>query len=258
MAVNNIQSSAKSGLGTALVIDGQQFPAAWKPSAINFDRNTVDTTHAQSTNFKSSRPEELAEPLEVVGQMYFDPQQKQVIELMTSEGVTQEREIYIILAQTSTPQGVTHENGFFLLPAGSIGLGSIELDIDGNMMTDFVVTAGQQAVTIGRQKLVAGNTPTGITVTTNELSAALIVEDTIVATIAVDGLTYGAGIVFALAGTDVADFYIDGYFVKAVAAGGGGSGVKALTVSTAGYTSWEQDIVAQHDLAVAVGFTLTA
>lgn len=255
---NNISSSAKSGLGSSLVIDGQQFPAAWKPSAIEFDRGTTDTTHAQSVNFKSSRPEELAEPLEVTGEMYFDPQLKSLIELMTSQGVTQEREIYIILPKTSTPQGVTHENGFFLLPAGSIGLGSINLDIDGNMMTDFVVTAGQTEVVIGRQKLVANNTPTSISVTDVQLSSALIVEDTIVATIAVAGLTYGGAILFDLGGTDVADFYIDGYFIKALATGGGGAGAKSLTVSAAGYTSWSEDITAQHLTGEAIAFTLTA
>ena len=252
---NNIQGTAKLGLGASLVIDGQQFDAAWLPEAINQARNTIDTTHAQSTGQRGSKPDELTEPLEITGEFYFDPQLKSLVELMTSAGVAQEREIYCILPRTSTAQGVTHENGYFYLPAGSIGIGTINIGIDDTMKAEFVITAGTVAVVIENQKTVASNVPTSTSIVTTNLATTL--ADEVVATITGVGVTHGPTIFFTLGGTNVADFYLEGKFVKALADGGGGTGVKALTVSCAGYRAWENDDTGEHLTGEAIGFTLT-
>ena len=256
MAQNNISGGAKTGLGAALIIDGQQFQAAWKPDAINFTRNTIDVTHAQTENFRAAQVEELSEPLTVTGQFYFDPKLKPLIDLMTSEGANQTREIYIVLPKIADAQGVTTENGYIYLPAGTIGIGNISLTIDGPMEADFTIAGGIVNPVIGIQEVVAGNVPTATSIVTSNLTGTL--KDDIVATISVDsGLTHGAPIFFDLGGTDAADFYLEGKYVKAVADGGGGAGIKSLTVSVAGYRAWAENATADHLTGEAIGFTLS-
>ena len=251
---NNIQGGAKTGLGAALIVDGQQFPAAWLPSAINFTRNTLDVSHAQTTDFRASIVEELAEELTVTGQFYFDPKLEPLVELMKSEGANQDREIYIIIPKTSDEQGVTTENMFMYLPVGKLGIGTIALDIEDTMKADFTVAGGIISPTIEVQKVVAGNVPASTSIVTSNLTGTL--ADDVVATITATGVTHGATVFFDLGGADVADFYLEGKFVKAVADGGGGTGVKSLTVSCAGYRAWAEDDTAEHLTGEAIGFTL--
>jgi len=256
MAQNNITGGAKQGLGSALVIDGQQFEAGWLPAAVSFTRSTLDITHAQTVNFRASKADELADPLEVNGQFYFDARLKSLVNLMTTEGVAQEREIYIVFAKTSTTQGVVEENGYMYLPAGNIGLSNVNMDIADAMKSDFIVAGGNVNAEIKEQKVVAGNVPTSTSIAEIEYTSANILADDIVAKISSTGLTHGPDIMFDLGGTDVADFYIDGYFIKAVADGAGGAGSKALTVSVAGYTSWAEEITANYLTGEAIAFTL--
>jgi hypothetical protein len=256
MAQNNISGGAKQGLGAALVIDGQQFRAAWLPTAVSFTRSVLDVTHAQTTNFRASKADELADPLEVNGQFYFDMRLKALVELMTTAGVSQERDIYIMMPKTSAAQGIVEEAGYIRLPSGNIGLGTIGLDVGDTMKADFVVAGGNTNAEIEIQKVVSGNNPVSTSVAGVQLTSSAILADDIVATLSSVGVTHGPDIFFDLAGTDIADFYIDGKYIKAVADGGGGAGVKSLTVSVAGYTSWAEEISANYLTGEAVGFTL--
>jgi len=255
MATNNIQGGAKTGLGAALVVDGQQFPAAWLPSAINFTRNTLDVSHAQTEDFRASIVEELAEELTVTGQFYFDPKLKALVDLMKSTGANQDREIYIIVPKTSDAQGVTTEPMFLYLSVGKLGIGTIALDIEDTMKADFTVAGGIQSPIIEHQQTVAGNAPVSTSIVETNLSGTL--KDDVVATITGVGVTHGPTIFFELGGTDVADFYLEGKFIKAVADGGGGTGVKSLTVSAAGYRAWSEGATGEHLTGEAIGFTLT-
>lgn len=254
MATNNIQGSAKQGLGSALIIDGRQFEAAWIPESVEFERETIDVTHAQTENFKASKVAELSEPLEITGEFYFDPSLQGLIDLMKSEGANQEREIYLVFPKVSDPQGTTTENGYIYLPSGTIGIGSIDLDLEEAMKAEFVIAGGTVNPEIEAQKVVAGNVPTAISVTTSNLSGT--VEGDIVATLGYPtGLTHGAPIYFNLGGADASEFTLEGRFIKAAA--GVTTGVKALTVDVAGYRAWAEADTSDQLLAEAVGFTLT-
>ena len=254
MPQNNIAGEAKTGLGSALIIDGQQFDAAWLPDAVNFSRETIDVTHSQTLNFKASQVSELSEPLTIEGEFYFDPKLKSLVELMTSEGVNQKREIYFKFPKVSDIQGTTTENGYIYLPAGSIGIGTISTPVDDAMKAEFTIAGGIENPEIENQKVVAGNVPTSTSIVTSNLTGTL--ADDVVATITATGADHGATIFFDLAGTDAADFYLEGKFVRAVADGGGGAGVKSLTVSCAGYRAWAEEDSAEYLTGEAIGFTL--
>ena len=251
---DNIQGSAKTGLGAALVVDGQQFPAAWLPSSVDFTRNTLDVTHAQTKNFRASIPEELTEPLEANGQFYFDMSLTELVELMTDEGAGKERQIYIMIPKTAEPAGVTHEHGYIYLPKGRLGIGTINLDIGDTMKSDFVVTGGVASPEIAIQKEVSGNVPTGTTFSTTNLSGTA--SGDVVATLDYpSGLSHGPAIFFNLAGADASEFTLRGRYI--VANDSVTTGAKSLTVDVAGYTAWEEGDTARHLTGEAVGFTLS-
>ncbi len=255
MSQNNISGGAKQGLGAALIIDGRQFEAAWLPDAANFTNETIDVTHAQTLNFKAAQVAELSEPLTIEGEFYFDPKLKSLVELMSSDGRNQKREIYFIFPKMSDDQGTTTENGYIYLPAGSIGIGTISTPVDDAMKAEFTIAGGIVNPEIEIQKVVAGNVPASTSVVTSNLSGTL--ADDVVATITATGVTHGATVFFDLGGTDAADFYLEGKFVKAVADGGGGAGVKSLTVSCAGYRAWAEEDTGEYLTGEAVGFTLS-
>lgn len=255
MAINNIQGGAKTGLGAALVVDGQQFPAAWLPSAINFTRNTIDVSHAQTEDFRAAIVEELAEELTVTGQFYFDPKLEALVDLMKSTGANQDREIYIIVPKTSDAQGVTTEPMFLYLSVGKLGIGTIALDIEDTMKADFTVAGGIQSPIIEHQQVVASNEPVSTSIITSNLSGTLAGD--VVATITASGVSHGPTIFFELGGTDAADFTLEGKFIKAKADGGGGAGSKSLTVSCAGYRAWNDGTTGEHLTGEAIAFTLS-
>lgn len=251
---NNINSTAKSGLGAALIVDGQQFPAAWRPDAANFTRNTLDASHAQTTNFRATILDELAEEMTVSGSFLFDPKLTELTELMTSDGVNQIRDIYVMLPKSSDAQGVTTENGYIHMSQGRLGLGTLNLAYDDIMEADFTAASGESEVIIVEQKVVAGNVPTATTFSTSNLSGT--VEDDIVATLNYPtGLSHGPAIYFDLGGADVSEFYLEGKFIKANSTVT--TGVKALTVSVAGYRAWAEEDTGSHLTGEVVGFTLT-
>ena len=251
---DNIQSSAKQGLGAALIVDGQQFPAAWVPEAVNFERETIDVTHAQTKNFRASKVAELSEPLEITGTFFFDPSLQELVELMTSEGVNQEREIYFIFPKTSAAAGTTEENGYIYMPKGTLGIGTINTPLDDAMSANFTVSGGISSPEVEAQKVVAGNVPVSVD-DSNTSNLTGTAEDDVVVTLDSTGVTHGPTIYFELGGTDAAEFYLEGKFVKAAA--GVTTGAKSLTVSAAGYRAWAEDDTADHLTGATIDFTLS-
>ncbi len=250
---NNITGGAKTGLGAALIVDGQQFPAAWVPSAVNFTRNTIDVTHAQTTDFRASIVAELAEEMTVEGTFYFDATLKPLVDLMTSDGANQTREIYIIFPKTADAQGVVTENGFIYLPTGTLGIGNINLDLEEAMSADFTVAGGIQSPSIEIQKVVPSNIPTSTTTVNTNLVGTE--EDEVVATITATGVDHGVTVFFDLGGTDVSEFYLEGKFIRAN--GTVTTGAKTLTVSAAGYRAWKEEDTGEHLTGEAIAFTLS-
>lgn len=251
MARNNIYGKAKQGLGIALVIDGQQFPAAWKPASMNFNTATVDVTHAQTENFKAEVIAELAEAMTMTGEFFFDPQLKPLVELMRTSGRQQERDIYIMFPQSSTAQGTTHENGYVRMPAGTIGVGTITADLEGPMTAEFTIAGGTTNVEINIQQEKSNNVPTAVVVTpASNLTSASILEDDVIGTLtSTGGDQYGPAIFFDLAdttGTAVVDgdIYLEGQFIKAGIDGAGGAGALDIEVSTGGWRAWTQETTA--------------
>jgi len=265
MARNNIYGKAKQGLGIALVIDGQQFPAAWVPSSVDFETSVIDVTHAQTENNKATIVAELGEPLEVSGDFQFDPQLEVLFELMRTTGRNQERDIFVMFPKTSTAQGVTHENGYIQMPAGSIGVGTITPDLEGPMTAGFTVAGGLVNNVFGVQKSVAANVPTAISITeADNMSTATILKGDVVATLAVTtGITHGPSIFYDLAdstGTAVADgeVYLEGNFIKAGIDGAGGAAALDIEVSVAGWRAWTEETASDSLVATPCDITIIA
>lgn len=251
---NNIIGSEKQALGASLIVDGQQFPAKFLPSDISFTRNKLDVSHAQTLDFKQTKPEELAEPFTLTGEFYFDPRLEQLVELMKADGATKKREIYLEFPYVTLETGAAQEqNGYVYASEGFLSVDSISFDINDTMKASFTFDGGTTSPVIEHQQVVAANVATAITET--NVKTATVVDGDLVLTLAQTGVTFGAPIFFNLSGADAAEFNLIGSELYAV--GTPATGVKTLTVDVSGFTAYDQDITGDQLLAEAITLTLT-
>ena len=117
LAAIEVTGTEKQGLGYCLIVDGKIWPAKINdPGTITFTRNRLDTTHSKTLDFKQSKPEELADPLEQALTTFFDPTLADAFDIMETDGATQEREIYLMFPRVPLQVGEsTRENGFIYL-----------------------------------------------------------------------------------------------------------------------------------------------
>jgi len=261
LAAAQVTGTEKQGLGYCLVVDGKIWPAKVNdPGSIEFNTNFLDTTHSKTIDFKQSKPEELSEALTQALTTFFDPTLAEAFDIMRGAGAVQAREIYLVLPLVPLLVGeATRENGFIYLPEGYIAANSIALPLDNYMTQDVTVTGGNLAPTMHEERVASTLAPaTVITFTAVELSSAALALGDIVGILTTNvASTLDLSLFFNLGGADVADFVLDGKFLKAAVANPAAA-AKVLNITTSNMVGYDQNIGALQYTETGLGFTITA
>tara|TARA_R110000744_G_scaffold378892_2_gene495775 strand:- start:6941 stop:7696 length:756 start_codon:yes stop_codon:yes gene_type:complete len=249
---NNLQSTAKQGVGFAMIVDGEEFVGKISnPGNLATPRTDIDTSHTGLTSSKTSIPEELADPFELTLEVQFDPRLDDLITAQTGTGVQTEREIFLVFPKVPDALGATlSEHGYVLLPAGRLSSEGIDINITDIMKQSIKVSSGNSEPTFVKQANAVAKTD-------------LVFTQTAPAATTTDGLLLGtfstavAGpAVYTLdAGGDAASVTLKGNKLYAV---GVLSADLTISVTVNNWVGYRNDIVAQAFTNAAVAVDLTA
>jgi len=260
LAAIEITGGEKQGLGYVLIVNGKIWPAKINdPGTITFTRNRLDTTHSLTEDFKQSKPEELAEALEQAMNTFFDPTLAEQFDIMGSAGATEEREIYMMFPRLPLKTGqVKRENAFIYAPQGYIAADSIAMPLDNYMEQSVNINGGTANTTVKPEAIASVLLPaTAVTMTPVELSAANLVAGSIVGEFSTNiAKIDDVSLFILLAGTDAAEFYLDGHYLKSV--GTPTAALKSIDVTTSNFVGFDTDDASLKYVESGIAFTITA
>lgn len=266
LAANQVTGTEKQGLGYCLIVEGKIWPAKINdPGTMTFTRNTLNAEHSKTIDFKQQKFEELAEPLEQDLTTFFDPTLEEGFDLMTTEGATAKREMYLMFPRVPLmPGDLTRENGFIYLPEGLIAADSIALPLDNFMTQEINVTGGTANPTFKHEQVVDASLP-ATSITLNVLLPEPIVgpvpAGTRVAKLVTDiPNETDVSLFFNLAGTEAADFELDGFYLVAATEltnTGGAAGVYTIDVTTSNLVGFDEDIASLQYTESGLTVTIT-
>lgn len=264
LAATQVTGQEKQGLGYCLIVEGKIWPAKINdPGSLSFTRNKLDATHSKTLDFKQEKFEELAEPLEQDLTTFFDPTLAEAFEIAGTAGATKKREIYLCFPRVPLADGESvRENGFVYLPEGLIAADSIAMPLDNFMTQEVNVNGGTTNPTLKREKAVDASLPaTVINFTAQVPLTSPISAGTVIGKLSTDiANEVDVSLFFNLAGTDAADFELDGHFVKAATqltnTGGDGAGNYSFTVDTSNLVGYDENIASlQFNDTIAITIT---
>jgi len=263
LAADQVTGTEKQGLGYCLIEDGKIWPAKINdPGTITFTRNKLDATHSKTLVFKQEKFEELAEPLTQELTTFFDPTLDDSFDVM-GDGATRKREVYLFIPRTILAQGdAVRENGFIFLPEGLIAADSITMPLDNFMAQAISINGGTANPTLKKEQEPTTLPATAITLTPTT-AVGPIAAGTIVAKMTTDiPNTVDVSLFFDLAGTDSADFILDGFnLVAAVELTNTGAvsanGVFSIDISTSNLVGFDDSIASLTLAGDTVTFTVT-
>ena len=210
---NNLQSTAKQGVGFGLVVDGREQTAKLtNPGTLNTPRPELDTSHTGLTGNKTSIPDELADPLEMTLDVQFDATLQDLLDAQTGAGANTEREIYLVFPKKPDAVGVTTEHGHMFLPAGRLTSDGINIDISSIMGMQLKVSSGNEEPVITLQATAVA--PADLTFTQSSPAATAAVDGQLLGTLS---STYDGVQVFVKQDA-LTSYRIDGKYVYAVGA----------------------------------------
>ena len=171
---NNLQSSAKQGVGFAMIVDGEEFVGKISnPGNLATPRTDIDTSHTGLTGNKTSIPEELADPFELTLEVQFDPRLDDLITAQTGVGARTEREIFLIFPKVPDATGATvSEHGYVLLSEGRLTSDGIDINITDIMKQSIKVSSGNAEPSFVKQTDAVAKTDITFTQTAPASAAA--------------------------------------------------------------------------------------
>lgn len=141
---NNLQSTAKQGVGFAMIVDGEEFVGKISnPGNLATPRTDLDTSHTGLDGNKTSIPEELADPFELTLEVQFDARLDDLITAQTGVGARTEREIFLMFPKVPDAAGATlTEHGYVELSEGRLTSDGIDINITDIMKQSIKVSSG--------------------------------------------------------------------------------------------------------------------
>jgi hypothetical protein len=249
---NNLQSSAKQGVGFAVIADGEEFSGKISnPGNMATPRADIDTSHVGLTSNKTSQPEELSDPFEMTLEVIFDPRLADLLEPQTGAGVKTERDIYLMFPKVPDAAGAAlTEHGYVHLPVGRMSSEGIDISIGDIMKQSIKVSSGNEEPEVALQA--AAVAKTDITFTQSAPTATTADGDLLgVFTTSVAGPS-----VYTLnAGGDAASVILKGDKLYAV---GVLSADLTISVTVNNWVGYRNDISAQAFTDAAIAVDLTA
>ena len=150
---NNLQSSAKQGVGFAMIVDGEEFVGKISnPGNLATPRTDLDTSHTGLDGNKTSIPEELADPFELTLEVQFDARLDDLITAQTGTGARTDRDIYLMFPKVPDAAGATlTEHGYVHLSEGRLSSDGIDINITDIMKQSIKVSSGNAEPTFVKQ-----------------------------------------------------------------------------------------------------------
>ena len=210
---NNLQSTAKQGVGFGMVVDGREYTAKiTNPGTMNTPRPDLDTSHTGLTSNKTSIPDELADPLEMTLDVQFDATLQDTLDAQTQAGASTEREIYLVFPKKPDAVGVTTEHGHMFLPKGRLTSDGINIDISSIMGMQLKVSSGNDEPVVTLQSTAVA--PADLTFVQSSPAATAAADGDLIGTFS---STYDGIQVFEK-NDALTSYRIDGKYVYAVGA----------------------------------------
>lgn len=237
---NNLQSSAKQGVGFAMVVDGEEFVGKISnPGNLATPRTDIDTSHTGLTSSKTTIPEELSDPFELTLEVQFDPRLADLIEAQTGTGAQTEREIFLVFPKVPDATGAAlSEHGYVHLPAGRLSSEGIDINITDIMKQSVKVSSGNTEPTFVRQ--VDAVAKTDVIFTQTSTAATAVADGDLIGVLTT---TIGGPAVYTLDQvSDFADVTLKG---DKIYANGAQSADKTISVTCNNWVGYRNDITAQ-------------
>ena len=151
------------------------------------------------------------------------------------------------------------ENAFIFLPEGYIAADSIAIPLDNYMTQPITVNGGTANPTLKQERdvtaLMAPATVINLT-PINLVSANLFIGDVVGVLTTNIVNTEDVSLYFNLAGTDAAEFELDGKFLLA-AVDNPSAAAKSIDITTSNLVGFNEDITALQYIETALSFTIT-
>jgi len=265
LAAVEVIGTEKQGLGYCLIVNGKIWPLKINdPGTITFERNKLDATHSKTLDFKQSKYEELAEPLEQDLTCFFDPTLEEGFDIVRTAGAKLEREIYLAFPRIPLKVGeATRENAFIYLPAGQIAGNSIAMPLDNFMTQEVNVNGGTQNPTIKKERAVTATMAPATDIVLTDIKTAAIAAGDIIAKLTTDiANEEDVSLFFGLTGADADKVELDGFYVKALVpmtltGSDSGDAAYQFSVTTSNMVGFDENIGALQ-YTEALTFTVTA